>query len=350
MAVNGVLSNPAQVLSGIPQGTVLGPILFIIMIDDLDCNLIHSLASKYADDTRVTASISKPEDTIQFQNELDNKVYPWAPANKMSLNGDKFEHLHVGNNLNQTKSSYKDPSGNIIEEKEHIKDLGVIISNDLTWSKQTEEVVAKARIMSAWALRTFSTRERDPMTTIWNAQIRPILDYCSPLWSPNPSNYGNIDLLESTQRSFTRRIIGTEDMDYAQRLKFLKMYSVQRRHERYKILYLYKIKEKMVPNISGTYGLQFYNSKRHGCMCRIPSYPLYHNKAVVARNASFALTASSLWNILPKSIRDLSGLKLTAFKRRLDKALILYPDEPRSSSSGQFTDSNGRASNSLIDI
>ena len=350
VAVNGVLSNPAQVLSGIPQGTVLGPILFIIMIDDLDCNLIHSLASKYADDTRVTASISKPEDAIQFQNELDNKVYPWAPANKMSLNGDKFEHLHVGNNLNQTKSSYKDPSGNIIEEKEHIKDLGVIISNDLTWSKQTEEVVAKARIMSAWALRTFSTRERDPMTTIWNAQIRPILDYCSPLWSPNPSNYGNIDLLESTQRSFTRRIIGTEDMDYAQRLKFLKMYSVQRRHERYKILYLYKIKEKMVPNISGTYGLQFYNSKRHGCMCRIPSYPLYHNKAVIARNASFALTASRLWNILPKYIRDLSGLKLIAFKRRLDKTLMLYPDEPRSSSSGRYTDSNGRVSNSLIDI
>ena len=204
--------------------------------------------------------------------------------------------------------------------------------------------------MSAWALRTFSTRERDPMTTIWNAQIRPILDYCSPLWSPNPSNYGNIDLLESTQRSFTRRIIGTEDMDYAQRLKFLKMYSVQRRHERYKILYLYKIKEKMVPNISGTYGLQFYNSKRHGCMCRIPSYPLYHNKAVVARNASFALTASRLWNILPKYIRDLSGLKLIAFKRRLDKTLILYPDEPRSSSTGRYTDSNGRVSNSLIDI
>ena len=84
----------------------------------------------------LNAVLSNPEDTIQFQNELDNKVYPWAPANKMSLNGDKFEHLHVGNNLNQTKSSYKDPSGNIIDEKEHIKDLGVIISNDLIWSKR----------------------------------------------------------------------------------------------------------------------------------------------------------------------------------------------------------------------
>ena len=146
-----------------------------------------------------------------------------------------------------------------------------------------------------------------------------------PLLSPNPNNYGNIDLLETTQRSFTRRIIGTEDMDYAQRLKFLKMYSEQRRQERYKILYVYKIKEKLVPNVSDAYGLQFYNSKRHGCMCRIPSYPLYHNKAVVARNASFALTASNLWNILPKCIRELSGLNTTAFKRRLDREPYILP-------------------------
>ena len=350
VAANGVLSQPAPVISGVPQGTVLGPVLFIIMIDDLDCDLIHSVASKYADDTRVTATISSLEDAVQFQNELENKVYPWAPANNMSLNGDKFEHLHVGNNLHQIKASYKDPSGKTIDEKEYIKDLGVIISNDLTWSKQIEEVVAKARVMSGWALRTFSTRDRDPMTTIWNAQIRPILDYCSPLWSPCPNNYGNIDLLETTQRSFTRKIKGTEEMNYGQRLNFLKMYSIQRRHERYKIIYLYKIKEKLVPNISSTNGLQFYISRRHGCMCRIPPYPLHHNKAVVARNASFALTAANLWNVLPKSIRNISGLSIDAFKRRLDNALMLYPDEPRSSSNGKFTDIHGRASNSLYDI
>ena len=85
-------------------------------------------------------------------------------------------------------------------------------------------------------------------------------------------------------------------------------------------------------------------------MCKIPPYPLHHNKAVAARNASFALTASNLWNILPKSIRDISGLSIDTFKRRLDKTLVLYPDEPRSSSSGLFTDIHGRASNSLYDI
>ena len=147
--------------------------------------------------------------------------------------------------------------------------------------------------MPGWALRTFSTRKQDPMITIWNIHVRPILDYCSPLWSPSPNNYKYIDLIEGTQRSYTRRINGMEGLDYAQHLKVLKMYSVQRRHERYKITYIYKIKENFVPNISDTHGLQFFYSRRHGCICRMPPYPLYHNKAVIARKNSFALTASS---------------------------------------------------------
>ena len=87
-----------------------------------------------------------------------------------------------------------------------------------------------------------------------------------------------------------------------------------------------------------------------GCRCRMPSYPLHHNLAVKARNSSFALTASSLWNCLPKHIRDISGLSVEAFKRRLDRVIKLYPDEPRCSASGFYADAHGRASNSLVDI
>ena len=183
----------------------------------------------------------------------------------MALNGDKFEHLQVGKNLNQVKYSYKDPLGNTITEKNCIKDLGVYISNTLSWSKQVEEVVSKARVMSGWALRTFSTRDKKTMITIWNSQIRPILDYCSPLWSPRPWNYKEIDLLEETLRTFTRRIDGMEGYDYAERLKALNQYSIQRRHERYKIIYAYKIKEGLVPNISEVHGLQFSYHERRGC-------------------------------------------------------------------------------------
>ena len=117
VSVDGLLSESFNVTSGIPQGTVLGPILFIIMICDLGKDLLRSTTSKYADDTKNTARVENTEDAKNFQNELDEIVYPWAPKNNMSLNGEKFEHHRIGNNLGIDKYSYKDPNGKVIMEK-----------------------------------------------------------------------------------------------------------------------------------------------------------------------------------------------------------------------------------------
>merc|ERR1711874_756395 len=126
---------------------------------------------------------------------------------------------------------------------------------------------------AGWALRTFRTRKELPMTTWGNSLVRPCLDYCSPVWSPRPSNLQEIDLVEQTQRSFTRQIEGMEGLDYAQHLKKLHMYSIQRRKERFKIIYMYKIKENLVPNISDKYGPTFRTNGRRGCRCDIPRFP-----------------------------------------------------------------------------
>ena len=186
------------------------------------------------------------------------------------------------------------------------------------------------------------------MITIWNSLVKPCLDYCSPVWSPRPSNFQEIDLLEQTQRSFTKKIEGMEGLDYAQRLKKLHMYSIQRRSERFKIIYMYKIKENLVPNVSNKYRLSFRMNKRRGCVCDIPSFRP-GSRARRARDNSFAWTACNLWNSLPRCVRDIAGEDVMCFKNKLDKALALYPDVPRCSESGHTYDRNFRKSNSLCD-
>ena len=186
------------------------------------------------------------------------------------------------------------------------------------------------------------------MITIWNSLVRPCLDYCSPMWSPRPSNFQEINLLEQTQRSFTKKIEGMEGLDYAQHLKKLHLYSIQRRNERFKIINVYKIKEKLVPNISKEYGLTFKMNGRRGCECEVPAFKV-RSKARKARDSSFAWTACNLWNSLLRCVRDIAGEDVMCFKNKLDKALALYPDLPRCSESGHTHDRNFRKSNSLCD-
>ena len=354
VSANGSLSNTSPVLSGVPQGTVLGPILFIIMIADIDKNLVAAFASLFADDSRISAIIESLADSENFQGELKNIIYPWASSNKAKFNGDKFEHIHFGKN-SATIPTYKDPEDRPIATKNCIKDLGVLISNDLCWDAHINKLISDCRRQMAWILRTFSKRDVSTMRSLWISLIRPIIDYCSPLWSPNPTNYCNIDRLESILRGYTKKVDGLSNKSYSERLKSMNLHSIQRRHERYKILYIYKIKEGLVPNLppdpsnhESTFALKFHKSERNGTRCTIPNRTLYHNPAELPRSSSFALTASNLWNCLPPNISSISNIPVLSFKRRLDQFLDLFPDEPRCSASGQFSDPNtGRISNSL---
>ena len=127
--MEGVSSEPVEMISGFPQGSVLGPLLFILMISDLDENIEHSSLSSFADDTQIKKALPNMIDTFMLQEDL-NQIYKWAADNNMKLNGKKFEHLHYGKQLKS--NIYFTVELRIIVEKQFIKDLGVMISKYAT--------------------------------------------------------------------------------------------------------------------------------------------------------------------------------------------------------------------------
>ena len=147
----------------------------------------------------------------------------------MEFNGDNFKALRcwpVNNNWTRhlpfqfrNEWTYSSCSGGEIEEKEHVKDLGVMLSSDLTFSNHIKKVVKICRKQSGFIFRTFRTRSRETMMTLWTSMIQSRLDYCSQLYSPN--NEGEIKLLEDVQRSFTSRIFGLGEKNYRERLQTL---------------------------------------------------------------------------------------------------------------------------------
>ena len=131
--------------------------------------------------------------------------------------------------------------------------------------------------------------------------------------------------------------------------------SIQRRHERYKIIYIYKIKEGLVPNMCNdptspdkSFSITFTYNPRSGYRCSLPSPVLYHNKGLIPRRTSFALTGSNLWNCLPRCINSISNVSIDTFKSHLDRFLNIFPDTPRCVSNGLHYDPDtGRLSNSI---
>ena len=274
VVVNGEKSQPAPVLSGVPQGSVIGPILFLIMIGDIDNDVAHAFLSSFADDTRVGKSVQNEHDAQLLQQDL-NHVYNWATQNNMTFNDTKFEMLRYGRNTELKEStSYVSNTGSPIQPKASLKDLGVTMSSSGDFKDHIEKVTDTVRDLSAWILRSFKSRSRTLMLQLWKSIVIPRLDYCSQLW--NPHNVQAIQQLEDLQKSYVRQIAGFRHMDYWDALKKLGLYSLQRRRERYQIIYLWSILESKVPNIITTSDTPLIRTQsevdsRRGRTIRIPT-------------------------------------------------------------------------------
>ena len=324
VCVDGHSSRHESVLSGVPQGSVIGPLLFLVLLGDIGGDVQTCHVSSFADDTRVLAGIREQGDISKMQDDLDS-IYRWSQTNNMKFNSEKFECLRYGKDSQLKESApYLSENGTPIEQKTKVRDLGVLMTSDAMFKEHITATVAAASQKCGWVLRSFKTRERDLMITLWKSLVAPILDYCSQLWCP--SSLGEIQRLELVQKNFFRKISGMSGLDYWQQLEALNIFSLQRRRERYVCIYTWKVLEGLVPN----FGIESSWNQRRGRCCTIPSVRRSASAQVQnIRFGSMGINGPRLFNCLPAHLRNMSYCSTESFKRALDNHLRTVTDEPR---------------------
>jgi hypothetical protein len=174
-----VYSEWAEVLSGVPQGSVLGPVLFLVYINDIDSGLISKLG-KFADDSKLLKGIRSQADIIDIRQDL-LKLEQWSENWQMQFNSQKCSVIYLGHkNPCNEYSLY----GSRLKSSEQEKDLGVLVDKSLKFSEQCNVVASRANSQLGMIKRTIVSRDKGIITKLYKALVRPKLEYCVQAWRP----------------------------------------------------------------------------------------------------------------------------------------------------------------------
>ena len=304
VGINGVFSDWAAVGSGVPQGSVLGPILFAIFVNDLDEDLFNKIM-KFADDTKIWGVVDTDKDIMTMQEDL-NRLEKWSVSNKMPFNVEKCKVLHVGKKNRRAK--YK-LSGKWLQDTKEEKDLGIYFNECFTPSLNCNKVCKAAYSVTGLIRRNILDKSEEALMILYKTLVRPLLDYGIQIWKPYLRE--DIMQLEKIQKRYTKMINGCKRLGYNERLKKLKITTIEERHNRADLIQVFNI----LRDTSGTYPSGLLNlSERPG---RKNSKQLYKKRvnSELGRHG-FTFRSIGLWNALPDQV--VTSANVNEFKGRLD--------------------------------
>ena len=311
VSVNNKNSEHIPVTSGVPQGSVLGPILFIYFINDLP-EVVKCVSKIFADDTKVYSMINDISDHQAMQDSI-NAMVEWSEKWLSFFNSEKCKVLHLGRN--NPKYTYKMKDGKVINELVETtceKDLGVYIDPELCFTEHISTVTHKAKNMCYLLLRVITYKTADIMLPLYKALIRPILEYGNPVWCPYKMK--DIDDLEDIQRYFTKRIIGLYNTSYEERLRKLKLPSLNFRRLRGDRIEVSKI----IHNIYDPLTTQKFFKLELNSVTRTNGYKITKNRTnTTPYQHFFSNRITNPWNSLPAKV--VNAETVNSFKNALDR-------------------------------
>ena len=309
VVVDGEVSSWKSVLSGVPQGSVLGPILFLVYIDDLEEGVTGNIL-KFADDTKLFRKTKEIGDKQKLQDDID-KLVRWSEKWQMLFNVGKCKCLHTG--PGNTGMNYE-MGGTILSKTGKEKDLGVTMNANMKVSEQCRIAASKGNQVLGMIRRNITYKEKSLIVPLYKAIVRPHLEYCIQAWSPYLRK--DIDMLEKIQRRATKLIPEMRDLRYEERLKECGLTTLETRRLRGDQIEVFKILNGY-ENIDSNIFFEIKKSK----ITRGHNFTLVKKQSRLdVRKYSFSQRTINVWNKL--STDCVHATSVNVFKNRIDKYLV----------------------------
>ena len=308
--INGYLSEWRPVTRGIPQGSVLGPLLFVCYINDLPDHL-HTNVKMFADDTKLYAPVSNSREYKELQEDID-KALLWGEIWQMKFNKSKCKAMRIGKD-NYIKDKYTmtcEQRTTPLEETLLEKDLGVHIDNKLKFSDHINLAAKKTNSILGMIRRSYTYLDNENFNNLYKALVRPHLEYGNSVRYPTTKT--DSDKLERVQRRATKLVPELKHLNYQDRLRDLNLPSLTYRRQRGDIINTYKY-------IHGIYKCdQDMFSRDISRVTRGHQLKLTKPRCNTStRHNFFSNRIVNTWNALPDNV--VTAPSLNSLKKRLDR-------------------------------